>query len=154
MYLAENKWKRNFCLISLFVNLYLDRNFYRSSLAGCCYHCTGLGCIFKRANWASLVAQWLRIRLPIQGTWVRALVWEDPTCRGGTKLMRHNYWACALELASHNYWACAPRACAPQQEKPPQWEVHALQWRVAPARCNKRKPVHSNEDPMQPKINK
>ena len=26
---------------------------------------------------ASLVAQWLRIRLPMQGTWVRALVWED-----------------------------------------------------------------------------
>ena len=32
--------------------------------------------------WASLVAQWLRIRLPMQGTRVRALVWEDPTCRG------------------------------------------------------------------------
>ena len=28
---------------------------------------------------ASLVAQWLRICLPMQGTWVRALVWEDPT---------------------------------------------------------------------------
>ena len=29
--------------------------------------------------WASLVAQWLRICLPMQGTRVRALVWEDPT---------------------------------------------------------------------------
>ena len=29
----------------------------------------------------SLVAQWLRILLPMQGTWVRALVGEDPTCR-------------------------------------------------------------------------
>ena len=28
---------------------------------------------------ASLVAQWLRIRLPMQGTWVRALVRDDPT---------------------------------------------------------------------------
>ena len=28
---------------------------------------------------ASLVAQWLRICLPMQGTSVRALVWEDPT---------------------------------------------------------------------------
>ena len=28
---------------------------------------------------ASLVAQWLRICLPMQGTRVRALVWEDPT---------------------------------------------------------------------------
>ena len=39
----------------------------------------------------SLVAQWLRIRLPMQGTWVRALVWEDPTCRGATKPVCHNY---------------------------------------------------------------
>ena len=39
----------------------------------------------------SLVAQWLRIRLPMQGTWVRALVREDPTCRGATKPLYHNY---------------------------------------------------------------
>ena len=40
----------------------------------------------------SLVAQWLRIRLPMQGTQVRALVREDPTCRGATnKPVRHNY---------------------------------------------------------------
>ena len=52
---------------------------------------------------ASLVAQWLRIRLPMQGTRVRALIREDPTCRGATKPMRHNYRACALEPARHNY---------------------------------------------------
>ena len=40
---------------------------------------------------ASLVAQWLRICLPMQGTRVRALVWEDPTCRGATRPVRHNY---------------------------------------------------------------
>ena len=28
----------------------------------------------------SLVVQWLRIHLPMQGTWVQSLVWEDPTC--------------------------------------------------------------------------
>ena len=39
----------------------------------------------------SLVAQGLRIRLPMQGTRVRALVQEDPTCRGATKPVRHNY---------------------------------------------------------------
>ena len=54
---------------------------------------------------ASLVAQWLRIRLPMRGTWVRALVWEDPTCRRATRPV------------SHNYWACASGACAPQQER-------------------------------------
>ena len=45
--------------------------------------------VFK--NRASLVVQWLRIRLPMQGTQVRALVWEDPTCRGAAKPVCHNY---------------------------------------------------------------
>ena len=35
----------------------------------------------------------------MQGTQVWALVREDPTCRGATKPVRHNYWACALEPA-------------------------------------------------------
>ena len=46
----------------------------------------------------SLGAQWLRIRLPTQGTQVRALVREDPTCRGATKPVRHNYWARVPQL--------------------------------------------------------
>ena len=65
------------------------------------------GRVFRISNnsGASLVAQWLRIRLPMQGTRVRALVWEDPTCRGATGPVNHNYWA----------WASG--ACAPQQER-------------------------------------
>ena len=39
---------------------------------------------------ASLVAQWLGIRLPMQGTRVRAPVWEDPTCRGAARPVSHN----------------------------------------------------------------
>ena len=110
--------------------------------------------LYSKTNWGtSLVAQWLRIRLSMQGTRVRALVREDPTCSGATKPMHHNYWACALELMSHNYWARAPRARAPQQEKPPQWEARAPQRRVALAHHSYRKPMHRNEDPMQPKIN-
>ena len=46
--------------------------------------------------------------------------------------------------------APAPRAHAPQQEKPPQWEAHALKRRVALARRNQGKPTRSNEDPTQP----
>ena len=34
---------------------------------------------------------WLKIRLPMQGTQVRSLVWEDHTCLGATKPVRHNY---------------------------------------------------------------
>ena len=40
---------------------------------------------------ASLVVQWLRICLPMQGTRVRALVWEDPTCRGAAGPVSLNY---------------------------------------------------------------
>ena len=38
---------------------------------------------------ASLVAQWLRVRLPMQGTRVRAPVREDPTCRGAAGPVSH-----------------------------------------------------------------
>ena len=46
--------------------------------------------VYKVAG-TSLVAQWLRIRLPMLGTRVRSLVQEDPTGRGATKPMSHNY---------------------------------------------------------------
>ena len=43
-------------------------------------------------NWeSSLVVQWLRICLPMQGTWVRFLVQEDSICRGATKPASCNY---------------------------------------------------------------
>ena len=44
----------------------------------------------KTAIRASLVAQWLRICLLMQGTRVRALVWEDPTCHGAAEPVSHN----------------------------------------------------------------
>ena len=76
--------------------------------------------ILKRYIRASLVAQWLRVCLLMQGTRVRALVWEDPTCRG------------AAGPVSHNYWACASGACAPQREGPRQWKARAPRWRAVP----------------------
>ena len=60
----------------------------------------------------SLLVQWLRICLPMQGIRVQFLVQDDSTCLGEAKPMYHNYWAC-----EH------PRACALQQEKAPQWET-------------------------------
>ena len=92
----------------------------------------------KKSNFrgTSPVAQWLGICLPTQRTQIRALVREDPTCRGATKPVRHSCWDCALEPGSHNYWARLPRAHAPQQEKPPQGEARAPQRRVAPAHHN------------------
>ena len=85
----------------------------------------------------SLVVKWLRICLPMQGTRVRALVREDPTCHGATKPVHHNDWACALEPASHNY-----RARVLQLLK---------SVRLEPVFRNKRshrneKPVHRNKE--------
>ena len=40
---------------------------------------------------ASPVVQWLRIHLVMQGTLVPSLIQKDSTCRGATKLERHNY---------------------------------------------------------------
>ena len=86
---------------------------------------------------ASLVAQWLRIHLPMQGTQVRALVRENPTCRGATKPAHHNYWSWAVEPMSHNYWAHVPQLLKPA--------------RLEPVLCNKRshgneKPTHRNKE--------
>ena len=114
----------------------------------------------------SLVAQWLRICLPMQGTQVRALVGEDSTCRRANKPVCHNYWTCTLEPASYNYWAREPqllslrattteahmpRSHAPQKEKPTQWEACAPQWRVAPAHDNQRK-AHAQQ--QRPNVGK
>ena len=86
---------------------------------------------------ASLVAQWLRIHLPMQGTRVRALVREDPTCRGAARPVSHNYWACALEPVTHSYWARMP-----QLQKSAHLEPMLRNKR---RRCNE-KPVHRNEE--------
>ena len=41
----------------------------------------------------SLEIQWLRICLPMLGTQIWSLVWEDTTYCRATKSMHHNYWA-------------------------------------------------------------
>ena len=76
-----------------------------------------------------------------------SLVPKDSMCPRTTKPMCHNYWARALEPTSHNHWAQAPqlrrlhaafteastpKAHAPQQEKPLQWEVWAPQLKSSP----------------------
>ena len=85
----------------------------------------------------SLVVQWLRICLPMQGTRVWALVREDPTYCGAAKPVHHNYWACALEPTSHNYCTHVLQLLKPTL--------------LEPVLRNKRshrieKPVHHNEE--------
>ena len=78
-----------------------------------------------------MVAQWLRICLPMQRIRVWSMAQEDPTCHGATNPVHHNYWA------------CAPRARASQQEKPPQWEARASQRRPNTAKKNLKKKTNS-----------
>ena len=67
----------------------------------------------------------------MQGTWVWSLVQEDPTCHRAT-------------TEAH-----APRACAPQQEKPPQGEAQAPQLQLPILARTRENPTHNNEDPAQ-----
>ena len=57
----------------------------------------------KTTSGASLVARWLRISLPMQGTRVRVLVWEDPTCR-----RLQSNWAREPQLLSLHIWSLWP----------------------------------------------
>ena len=48
-------------------------------------------CSIKNAtSGAFLMAQWQRIHLSMQETWVRSLIREDPSCLGATKPVGHN----------------------------------------------------------------
>ena len=108
----------------------------------------------------SLVAQWITIHLPIQGTWVQSSIWEDPTCLRATKPLCHNYWACAPEPGNRNCWARELKLLKPMcprtQERPTR-EATVMRspyttTKRSPVCCNWRKHVSSNKDPVQPKI--
>ena len=58
---------------------------------------------------ASMVAQWLRICLPMQGTWVWFLIQEEPSCCRANTPICHNYWA-----KLYSPWAATTEACVPQ----------------------------------------
>ena len=79
----------------------------------------------------------------MQGTWVRALAREDHTCRGATKPVCQTIEPVfkspqtkLLSLHATTTEARTLRARALQQEKPPQWEAHTLQQRIAPTHRN------------------
>ena len=86
----------------------------------------------KSSRGISLMVQWLKTCLPMQGTGVRSLVWEDFTCSRATKSVGYNYWAGALEPASCNYWSLHALEPGLQQEKLPQWEACTLRLESSP----------------------
>ena len=63
---------------------------------------------FKKGTRTSLVAKWIRISLPMQGTQVQSQGWEDSICCWASKLV--SYWAHVLQLLS--LYAAATEACA------------------------------------------
>ena len=97
----------------------------------------------KEYLWASLVAQWLGIRLPMQGTRVRAPVREDPT-------MPRRGWAREPHLLSLRVWSLrsatreaaivrGPRTAMKSGPRSPQLEKALAQKRGPNAAKNKKK---------------
>lgn len=92
----------------------------------------------KLNHWASLVVQWLEILLPVQGTQVLPLVWEDTTGLRAAKPVCHDYWP-------------MPRASAPQQEAATvRSACSAVKRRPRPQQLEKARVP--NKDPAQPKV--
>ena len=75
----------------------------------------------------SLIVQWIRIRLPMQGTWVQSLVQEDSTCFGAIKPVHHICWPHVphvrkpqrLELVLHQRSRCNEKPVHHTEEQPP-----------------------------------
>ena len=93
-------------------------------------------------NWMKGLPWWSsgRVHLSMQGTQVPSLVWEDSICLGAPRPLHDNCQAHVL-----------------QQLKPTRLELALFKrshHREKPVCCNYRKPMLSNEDPAQPKINK
>ena len=76
------------CLFILFLISFTEQKFY----------------ILMKSNWQSFSSKdcafgdfpggtVIKNPLPMQGTRVWSLFWEDPTCCRATKPVRHNYWA-------------------------------------------------------------
>ena len=76
----------------------------------------------------SLVVQWLRIHLPMEGTWVPPLVQEDCTCLGATRPVCYHYSAFMPQLWKPTF----SRARVLQQEKSLPGEAHAPQLESSP----------------------
>ena len=107
--------------------------------------------LYFRDNFrTSLVVQWVRILLPMQGTWIQSLVWKDFTCHRAAKSERPNYGAHRLQPQKPLYLEPVLHKRSHCNQKP---ILHCKQ-RVVPAHHNWRKPVTSNKDLVQPKKKK
>ena len=109
----------------------------------------------KTVTRASLLAY-----LPMQETWVRSLVLEDPTCSGGTKPLCHNHWACALEPGTGNYWSHMTQLLKPVHHRALPFsavrshhneKASHCDEKAAPTYCNYRKVCSATKNQNSPK---
>ena len=98
---------------------------------------------------ASLVFQWLGICLPVEGTWVRSLAWDYPTCCGtwrtgaaATKPVPQHSVLWSLWATTTEAHALEPVLC---NKIPPPWESCILQWESSPCLWKLVKVWHSNQ---------
>jgi len=85
----------------------------------------------RKRKRTSLVVQWIGIRLPPQGTRVRSLVWDHPTCWGSTKAHAPHLLNLPSRVAAteaHMPWS----PCLSTRERSPKWDAHALQLESSP----------------------
>ena len=85
------------------------------------------------------MVHWLGIHLSVQGTRIRSLVQEDPTCCGAARPASHDDWACTLDPAPWNKRSHSRENAA------------RCTWRADPSHHNERKPARGSEDPAHPK---
>ena len=98
----------------------------------------------RRDLWTSLIAQWVRIRLPPQGSQVRSLVWGD-TC--AARPVHRSNWVCKSRLLSPR--ALKPTLCNKRSHRSK--KPVTRDWRAAPTHCHyRKKPVRSNKDAVRP----
>ena len=106
-----------------------------------------------RKHWTSLMVQWIRVCLPMQGTGVQSPVQENSTCCWAispcTTTTEPALWSQELQLLTSG----CPIACAPQ-EKPRQRQAQAQQLESDPCFPQLEKSMHSNDDSVQPKKKK
>ena len=80
-----------------------------------CSKCLSWNATFR----TSLVVQWWRIRLPMQGTCVQSVVWEYPTYRGVTEPVLHNYWSsCSVACVHSKRSHCSESPYTATREEP------------------------------------
>ena len=81
----------------------------------------------------------------MQGALVQSLVWEDNTCRGATKTVRHSHGACVLHLLKRLLQPERPEATETRSPRP-QRESSPQLLQPEKARAHQQRPSAANQN--------